>query len=87
MSKYRSSYIVKREDLYPFLHNIAWNNIFNLPLEIKFEPYLQSFQFTILHRILNSNYQLFIWKVKPSPVCTFCKETDTIGHHLFKVYA
>jgi hypothetical protein len=77
------SCIEKWEDLFPFLHNINWQKIFRLPLEITHEPYLQSFQFKILHRKINCNYQLYVWKVKDSPACSFCQESDTIEHHLF----
>ena len=47
------------------------------------EPYLHLFQYKILNRILNNNYNLYKWKLKDSPICIYCDEIDTIEHHLF----
>ena len=68
---------------YPFLETIDWKDIFELPYNITTEPYLQSYQYKILHRILNCNDRLFKWKIKASPECDSCGMTDTIEHRLF----
>ena len=46
-------------DLFPFLEYADWRVIFNTPYTICKEPYLQSFQYKILHQTLNCNYNLF----------------------------
>jgi hypothetical protein len=76
-------HIEKSEKSVSFSTQYLVEKIFTLPLEITQDPYLQSFQFKILHQILNCNYHLFVWKVQFSPTCSFCKEVNTIEHHLF----
>ena len=75
--------IEKWIETYPFLEAASWHKIFKLAHIITNEPYLHSFQYKILNRILNCNHNLFKWKVKESPVCIYCKKIDTIEHHLF----
>ena len=58
-----------------------WNKIFLLPFKSCQEPYLQSFQYRIIHRIFPSNYWLNILKIKENPTCEFCDEDDTIEHY------
>ena len=45
-------------NLFPFLENHNWADTFNLPFKTLKEIYLQSFQYKILNRILNCNYNL-----------------------------
>ena len=40
-------------NLYPFLDQYNWDLIYKLPYQFTKEPYLQSFQYKILHNILN----------------------------------
>ena len=54
-----------------------------LVYKITKEPYLQSFQYKILNRTLNCHYNLYKWKIAPSPTCIYCTQTDTIEHHLY----
>ena len=70
-------------ETFPFLESISWHKIFKMAHIISNEPYLHSFQYKILNRILNNNYNLYKWKLKDSPICVYCDEIDTIEHHLF----
>ena len=71
-------------DLFPFLNDADWSKIFSLPFAIQKEPYLQTFQYKIINRLLNCNYNLKKWKLKPSNNCIYCAEIDTLEHHLFE---
>ena len=46
-------------NIYPFLETHEWHITFSLPYKIIQEPYFQSFQFKILHRIINCNDNLY----------------------------
>ena len=71
-------------DLFPFLDNIQWENIFLNVHHMIAETYLQTFQYKILHRLTNCNYNLFKWKLKDSPYCNYCSiHIDTIEHHFY----
>ena len=71
-------------DIYPFLETYDWKNIYSIPFKYVREPYLQSFQYKIINRILNTNEKLFKWSLKQSNMCNYCKAIDTIEHHLFQ---
>ena len=47
------------------------------------EPYLQSYQYKILNRILNCNDRLYKWKIKAKLECDSSNMIDTIEHRLF----
>ena len=47
------------------------------------ETKLQSFQYKITHRIIDSNKKLFDMKIKNSPIYTYCDQTGDIGHFFF----
>ena len=68
---------------YPFLGNAPCHKIFKLMHRISPEPYLHSFQYKIVNRILNCGTYLYKWKLKDSPICCYCNNIDTIEHHLF----
>ena len=51
-----------------FLFTPNWKAIYNLPYKITSEPYLQSFQYKILNRILNCNDKLHTWGIKKTMV-------------------
>ena len=70
-------------EYYPFLETFNWSIIFHLPSVICKEPRLQSLQYKILNRIISCNYNLHIWKIKPSPNCEDCEVPDTIEHYFF----
>ncbi len=70
-------------DIFPFLGKVEWSTYFTIPQKITREPYLQSFQYKILNRIINCKEKLFKWKISETPVCIYCNEIDTIEHHFF----
>ena len=72
-------------NLHPFLETHDWQNTYVLPYQTMREPYFQSFQFKVLHRIINCNDNLFRWKILGNPTCFYCTSADTIEHHFFTV--
>ncbi len=71
-------------EMFPFMeNNINWEDIFLLPYTIVKEPYLQSFQYKILNRIINCNEKLYTWKLINDNKCKYCGEIDTLEHHFF----
>ena len=70
-------------DLYPFLELVNWHKIFNAVHKNSIETYLQSFQYKVVHRIVNCRYNLYKWNIIESPLCIFCNHSDTIEHHFF----
>ena len=44
---------------------------------------MQTFQYKIICRILNCGYNLYKWKLTESPFCVYCRQIDTIEHHLY----
>ena len=71
-------------NIYPFMENYDWKCIYTIPFEYTREPYLQSFQYKIINRVLNTNEKLEKWSIKPSNKCNFCHSVDTIEHHLYQ---
>jgi len=74
-------------NIYPFLEKQDWNTIFKISFKVSIEPYLQSFQYKIINRILNCKDRLHKWKLKDSNICDYCDEIDTLEHHLFLCHA
>ena len=70
-------------DTYPFLEQYNWKDIYIIPFKYVTEPYLQSFQYKVINRILNTNEKLHKWKIIASNKCHYCKSIDTLEHHLF----
>ena len=68
---------------YPFLDSKPWYKIFTFTHKIVPETYLQCFQYKILNRLLNCNYNLYKWKITDSNLGFYCNSIDTIEHHLF----
>ena len=60
-----------------------WTDVFLRPYICLRETKLQSFQYKIIHRIINCNKKLFDMRIKNSPLCTYCDQTDDIGHFFF----
>ena len=75
--------IEKWIDIFPFMETFEWNKIFQLPFKVIREPYLQSFQYKILNRIINCRDKLFLWKIVPSNKCLYCDRVDSLEHHFF----
>ena len=63
---------------------LNWQNIFLRPFEVCRSTKLQTLQYRILHRIVPCNRWQHTIKIKDSPDCTVCKETDTINHFFFQ---
>ena len=57
--------------------------MYNLVYKISDKPYLQTFQYKLLNRIINCRYNLCKWSVLPSGICNYCTEIDTIEHHFY----
>lgn len=59
-----------------------WENIFKLPFNTIEETKIQSFQFKLIHRIINCNKKLFDMKLIDNPVCNYCNNNiiDDLKH-------
>ena len=71
-------------NIFPFMEKYDWKSIYTIPFKYVREPYLQSFQYKIINRILNTNEKLQKWSIKPNNICNFCQSIDTIEHHLYQ---
>ena len=56
---------------------------FLLPIRVTYEPYLQSFQYKVLHSILYTNDLLYKIKYVSSPLCSLCQQTTETMSHIF----
>ena len=70
-------------DIFPFLESVSWKAIFKNTHQIVPDSYLQTFQYKVMHRLTNCNYNLFKWDLKKHPFCAYCNHTDTIEHHFY----
>ena len=71
-------------DIFPFLEVVSWKNIFKNTHQVAPDTYLQTFQFKIMHRLTNCNYNLFKWNIKDTPYCDYCNiHIDTLEHHFY----
>ena len=61
--------VEKWVEQFPFLETAPWNKIFKMIHHSDYETYLQSFQYKIINRILNCNYNLHVWKIKNKKKC------------------
>ena len=57
---------------------IDWKCVFTLPFHVTKESYLQNFQYKIINRSLNCNYNLKKWKIIMNDKCDKCNEVDTV---------
>ena len=57
-----------------------WRKTFELPFITFSETKYQSFQYKILHRVVECNHWLCQIKEKDSAKCNYCNENDTIEH-------
>lgn len=60
-----------------------WKCIYKMPFKVTMECKLQSFQYQIAKRSLVTNKSLYLWKIKESDVCQFCKRNVETIEHLF----
>ena len=70
-------------NIFPFLELQDWTTIYRTSFEVTKEPYLQSFQYKIINRVLNCKERLYKWKITDNNKCYTCEEVDSIEHHLF----
>ena len=69
---------------YPFLENINWTNVYQLPFKIWLDTYIITLQYKILNRVFTCNYKPYIWKIKESPECCFCSNfSDNLEHFFY----
>ena len=71
-------------EIYPFLESANWTEIYKTSFRVITEPYLQSFQYKILNRLLNCKDRLHIWGLAEDCLCDYCQQIDTIEHHLYE---
>ena len=67
-------------NIFPYLENLEWDKIYLLSYKITSEPFLQSLQYTIIKRILNSNERLFKWQITEDNVCNYLDQIDRLQH-------
>ena len=67
-------------EYYPFLEKQDWSVVYSLPSKVTKDLKLQSLQYSIIHRYVGCNYNLYNWKIVDSPLCPYCSELDTIEH-------
>ena len=67
-------------EIYPFMEQCEWKQIFLHQYKITTEPFLQSFQYKVLNRIINCNDKLHTWKIKDNKICEYCIEIYPIEH-------
>ena len=60
-----------------------WGDIFITTFKVVRETKLQSFQFKLIHRIINCNDKIYDMKIKASPQCSYCDEIDDTSHFCF----
>ena len=68
---------------YPFLETLNWSTIYVISKNCIIESRLQSFQYSIINRYINCNYNLHLWNIVDSPACKTCNQIDTIEHYFF----
>ena len=73
--------IDKQVDVFPFMENFEWKSVYELSYKIIKEPYLQSFQYKLLNRVINCKDKIFVWKISENNRCIYCTKVDTIEHH------
>ena len=83
--KYASNSQAKWTELGFKIDNDEWKDIYRLPVKVTTESKLQSFQYQVVKRSLVTNKSLYLWKIKESDCCQFCKRhVETIEHLFFE---
>lgn len=60
-------------------HDIDWNTIY-LQINKLHDNRFKQFRYKLLNNIINTNENLYKWKVINSPRCCFCNEYDDLDH-------
>ena len=61
----------------------SWRDMYYTVKKLTLSTKLRSFQFRLTNRILVTNVQLQLWKIKSSNTCTFCNKYSEDYVHLF----
>ena len=75
--------IKKWTSTYPNFNNAdtsVWPRIFKLPFKTVRNTKIQTFQYRLIHRIIPCNKWLHNIKIKNSPECNYCNNTDNLPH-------
>lgn len=60
--------------------SINWEETYALPYRITRETKLQTFAYKLVHRLSPCNKYLHTIRIKESPLCNACQETDSLTH-------
>ena len=66
-----------------FLNDQDFSNFYELPYKILRDTKIQTFQYTILHKIFPCGAALHTWKLTENSNCTHCAEHDSLSHFFF----
>ena len=64
-------------------NDFDWNKIYILPRLATVDSILRSFQYKVLHNVLYLNQKLFLFRIAPSPLCSFCNTEEETVVHIF----
>ena len=64
-------------------NDFDWNKIYILPRLATLDSVLRSFQYKVLHNVLYLNQKLFLFRIAPSPLCSFCNTEEETVVHIF----
>ena len=68
---------------FPFLHDNDFSKFYRLPYQTVKDTKIQTFQYTVLNRILPCKEMLFKWNIEETEQCTYCNDCDTLTHFLY----
>ena len=63
--------------------NLDWKNIYQTPFKTTLDTTLRNFQYKIIMGILPTNTLLVKYKIKDSPVCDLCNNSEETLVHIF----
>ena len=72
----------KYEDIFS-VHNLWWEQFYLLPRKATLDSKTRESQYKLLHRIVYTNKILHKMGLVPSPMCSFCGNTEESLEHLF----
>ena len=70
-------------DDFPFLNDQDFKRFFRLPYTTSKSTKLQTFQYTIINRVIPCNENLHRWQLRENPICDNCCEIQTTKHLFF----
>jgi hypothetical protein len=66
-----------------FLNDNDFTNFFELPYKVLRDTKMQTFQYSILHRIFPCGAALHTWRLTEDSNCTYCSAHDCLSHFFF----